>query len=106
MVEEVELLRDDPALRSLLAEYRRRRTAEPKAGWYDRVDPEGGATDADWHRLHGVLIANGWLDVRVHAAAFAEVGKVAGVYAVTADGVQALRFCENAYAAEEVWDAA
>ena len=86
MDDELDGLRDVPALRDLLAHYTTL-AANDKQAWHDRHKPEGESPRA-LSRLHGELIANGWIELN---PAFA----VTGCYRATRAGIKALERAET-----------
>ena len=97
MLESIDLLRERIALQALLASYEARRNRDPKVEWQDREMALDGADEQDLCSMHGILLATGWLDVRVHAEAFAHAGELRGAYRITDDGIRALRYVEDPY---------
>lgn len=85
------LLQSNSPLRELLEQYRQKQFERPDAEWHDRVMELGTLTTTELSKLHGLLLANGWVDTRVTADAFATAGKLADCYKVTRDGLTALR---------------
>lgn len=86
----VDLHAADTELRSLLLEYQRRKDADPQADWHDRVMEAAGVEPARLIKLHGVLLANGWIETRVHREGFDTAGLVRRAYRLTAEGKRAL----------------
>ncbi|MFO0945510.1 MAG: hypothetical protein U1D30_06140 [Planctomycetota bacterium] len=85
------LLQSNRPLRDLLEQYRARQISRPDMEWQDRVMELGTLTPTELSKLHGLLLANGWVDTRVTADAFATAGKLTDCYKVTRDGLSALR---------------
>ena len=102
MLVPLELLVDNPCLRELLEQYRHQREQSPEAEWHDRVMHLAELTDEEMSELHGLLLACGWLDVRVHNEAFRTVGRLRDCYRISSDGIEALRMIENPLGLEAV----
>lgn len=101
MYVDVDALRSDARLRELLAAYVDRRRADPGAEWHDRVMELDGCTAEQLTKLHGRLLANGWIETRVHGEAFREAGRLEACYRATHDGVSALRQAQAQGALDE-----
>ena len=98
---DLDVLRENESLRTLLEEYGRLREQKADADWHDRVMEWQGREQAELCDLYGSLLAEGWLDSRVHVDAFTEPGKVGGCYRITREGIRALRNVDNPFGAEE-----
>lgn len=85
MFEEMERLRECAALAGLLTHYGRLSEADRDA-WHPRRNKWDGADAKELSKLHGELIAYGWLDLAV-----ARSGAAAGGYRITVEGRRALR---------------
>lgn len=95
MLSSLEVLRDDVSMRRLLGEYRHRQIQQPESEWHHRV-MELVSVDMDrLSRMHGYLIASGWIDVRVERDAFGVDGGVLDSYRITKDGLRALISIES-----------
>lgn len=92
MKSSVESLRADPKLHALLAAYAELKRKSPDAEWGDRVMSLPGCDPTDLHRLHGLLLASGWIETRVHGDSFQTAGRLASCYRLTSDGAAVLRF--------------
>lgn len=95
------ILDSNQNLRLLLMQYRKQREQFPDAEWHDRVMELGGVNVTELSRLHGVLLAQGWLDINVSREAFSVPGRLAHCYKVTREGLQALRMADNPFLAAE-----
>ncbi|QDU62757.1 hypothetical protein Pan216_36270 [Planctomycetes bacterium Pan216] len=84
------LLRDDLDLRQLLAEYKARKDRDKNAEWFDRVMALGDLDQRALSKLHGLLLAQGWIDTRIASDVFDEPGRLANCYRITSDGNRAL----------------
>jgi hypothetical protein len=90
MLDALELIRADRRLRGLLDEYHKNRARQPHKPWHDRIMALDGVEPRELSRLHGLLLANGWLETRVFAEAFSQPGTIADAYRITRDGLRAL----------------
>jgi hypothetical protein len=98
---DVDALRSDERLRELLAAYVERRRFEPEAEWHDRVMEMEGCTPEELTKLHGRLLADGWIETRVHGDAFRRAGRLEACYRATHEGVRALRQAQAEAGGEE-----
>jgi hypothetical protein len=87
------MLSENPPLRDLLERYQQGREQAPDREWHDRVMEIEGASRAELTKLHGLLLANGWIDARVHADAFQTPCAVRDCYKVTPEGSRLLKTC-------------
>jgi hypothetical protein len=83
-------LRQSEALARLLTHYADLGAADREA-WQDRRMGLEGVEPRDLVRLHGALIACGWVEQNTGATAVLRPGAVAACYRVTAAGLRALR---------------
>ena len=83
-------LREGEALARLLTHYADLGAADQEA-WQDRRMALEGAEPRDLVRLHGQLLARGWLEQNTGATRVLRPGAVAACYRVTAAGLRALR---------------
>lgn len=92
MLDEMERLRQTRELFDLLVVYHERAAGDRQA-WQDRVQEIDGFTGRDLVRLHGELLAYGWLEQNTGSAA----GALArSCYRVTPAGARALKqACEE-----------
>jgi hypothetical protein len=89
MFDELQMLRDDPALAQLLDHYGQ--LAKPdRTLWQDRLMEMNGINGDALTRLHGELIAWGWLEQNTGNTAVLKPGGVANCYRITTQGVRAL----------------
>jgi hypothetical protein len=90
MFNELERLRDTRELFGLLAHYAER-AAPDRQVWQDRLQELDGAGPRDLVRLHGELLAYGWLEQNTGVAPAPRRGQVPGCYRVTPAGLRALK---------------
>ena len=83
-------LRQSEALARLLTHYADLGAADREA-WQDRRMGLEGVEPRELVRLHGQLIACGWLEQNTGATPMLKAGVVAACYRVTAAGLRALR---------------
>ena len=83
-------LRQSEALARLLSHYADLGAADREA-WQDRRMGLEGVEPRDLVRLHGQLLARGWLEQNTWVAPVLRPGAVAACYRVTAAGLRALR---------------
>jgi hypothetical protein len=88
------MLSENIPLRELLEQYQRVREQSPDREWHDRVMEMEGAGRSELSKLHGLLLANGWIDARVHADAFQSPSGVLDCYRVTPEGTRLLKTCK------------
>jgi hypothetical protein len=100
MLDELELLRGDEALQRLLGHYGEIGVAQPDA-WQDRVMQMEGMEPKELVRLHGQLIAFGWVDQNTGQTPVLKPGVVACCYRATRDGLRALKQARGPRAAED-----
>jgi hypothetical protein len=104
-------LRENEALARLLTHYAELGAADREA-WQDRRMGREGVEPRELVRLHGQLLARGWLEQNTGATAVLKPGVVAACYRITAAGLRALRQArdgdpeENGQLAEAGLDAA
>jgi hypothetical protein len=83
-------LRQSKTLARLLTHYADLGAADREA-WQDRLMDLEGAEPRDLVRLHGQLIASGWIEQNTGVTSVLKPGVVAACYRVTAAGLRALR---------------
>lgn len=91
MIHTFEVIRNDPKLHALLLGYAARKRETPDAEWHDRIMELAGCDEAALGKLHGLLLASGWIETRVHGEAFRKAGVLESCYRITPDGSAALR---------------
>jgi hypothetical protein len=87
MFDEVDALRDSPDLQRLLDHYVGACAADREA-WQDRLMELEGVEAGELVRLHGLLIAFGWLEQNTGNVPVVRAGAVPCCYRVTAAGVR------------------
>jgi hypothetical protein len=90
MAEDVDRLRDEEPLRRLLAHYVDL-GADDRAAWQDRLMELDDLQPPALARLHGELLAYGWLEMNVGAPPALGTGVVPSCYRATGAGRRALR---------------
>jgi hypothetical protein len=93
--DELELLRENADLQRLLGHYAECGEADREA-WQDRLMGLEGVEAADLVKLHGLLIAFGWVDQNTGATPAGQPGTVPGCYRVTAAGLRARKIAKAA----------
>jgi hypothetical protein len=100
MFDELQCLRESPALRRLLHHYSRLGAADRET-WQDRLMELDGVTPKDLVQLHGQLLAFSWIEQNTGVTPALRQGAVPGCYRVTSLGQRALRRAEVAPEADE-----
>jgi hypothetical protein len=100
VLDEMGLLRNDEALQRLLGHYAEVGAAQPEA-WQDRVMQLDGMDSQGLTRLHGLLIAFGWVDQNTGQTPVIKSGVVACCYRATRDGLRALKQARGPRAIDE-----
>ncbi len=90
MFEELDRLSEDADLLALLTHYAEAGSADREA-WQDRVMERAGAPPRELTRLHGELIAYGWVEQNTGVTAVLKPGVAAACYRVTTAGLRALK---------------
>jgi hypothetical protein len=90
MFDELERLCGSEGLRALLGHYAERGRADRQA-WQDRVLEADGLGPRELTRLHGELLAFGWVEQNTGSAPGARPGEAPACYRVTPAGLRALR---------------
>jgi hypothetical protein len=90
MFDELDRLRGDEALRRLLAHYTRAGASDREA-WQDRLMGLEDVAPRELVRLHGELIAHGWVEQNTGVTPVRQRGVVGGCYRATAAGMRALK---------------
>jgi hypothetical protein len=88
--DDVERLRDNQPLLDLLARYAHAGAADREA-WQDRVMEVQGLQPKELARLHGELIARGWVEQNTGVTPVLKPGVAACCYRVTSAGQRALK---------------
>jgi hypothetical protein len=88
MAEDVDRLREEEPLRRLLARYA---GAEDREAWQDRVMEVEGVPAPALARLHGNLIAYGWVELNLAAPPVMRSGVLPQCYRATAAGRRAVK---------------
>jgi hypothetical protein len=89
MFDEHQRLRDTPELFTLLSHYADL-AAPDRQAWHDRRMQLDGCESKQLTRLHGELMAYGWLEQNTGVVAVPQKGQAPGCYRVTRAGVKAL----------------
>lgn len=90
MFDEMERLAGHPPLLELLADYVER-AAPDRQVWQDRRMELDGCSARDLSRLHGELIAYGWLEQNTGTLVASTTHPVPASYRVTPAGIRALK---------------
>ena len=90
MFDEMDRLRDVKELSALLAHYAEL-AAPDRQIWQDRVQELTGVEARELIKLHGELIAYGWLEQNTGATPVLKRGSAPACYRVTPAGVRALK---------------
>ncbi len=95
MFDDLERLRTSEPLRQLLAYYGQ--LAEPNRDvWQDRLMAMDGIEARELSKLHGLLIAMDWVELKSGQITVLIPGAVPGCYRVTGAGLRALRHLQVA----------
>lgn len=90
MFDELDRLRDVKELFALLAHYQLAGAADRQA-WQDRVAVIEGVEPRQLVKLHGELLAYGWLEQNTGATPALRAGAAASCYRITTAGIRALK---------------
>jgi hypothetical protein len=90
MFDEWERLSDDGRLFALLAHYAQSGASDREA-WQDRVMTMAGVEAKALARLHGELIAHGWVEQNTGLTPVLKPGVAAACYRITSAGLRALK---------------
>lgn len=101
MITNIQTLQSDEQLRQLLDRYVQLHKSQPKVEWHDRVMELDGCDTQRLAKLHGLLLASGWIETRVHGDSFRHAGRLEACYKVTHDGVHALRLAAMQHPIDE-----
>lgn len=99
MLDDLERLTGNEPLQQLLSHYARV-AGDDRERWQDRLMELQGTEPKELVRLHGELIAFGWVDLNAGATPVVRAGVVASCYRITSAGLRALRFVERSAPAE------
>lgn len=88
--DEMDRLRRCTELQVLLVHYRDR-AAPDRQAWQDRVETLDGVDARDLARLHGELIAYGWLEQNTGQTPAVRLGQALACYRITPAGIRALK---------------
>jgi hypothetical protein len=87
---ELDMLRQAKDLHDLLGHYAERARPDRQA-WQDRVCEQQGLSPRDLVKLHGELLAYGWIEQNTGLAPVLAPGQVPQCYRVTTAGLKALK---------------
>jgi hypothetical protein len=94
MFDEMQRLREVPGLLYLLTHYQEKAKPDRQA-WQDRLLEVEGVDSRDLIRLHGELLAYGWLEQNTGMANGTIIGLAPACYRITTTGVRAIRECRE-----------
>jgi hypothetical protein len=98
MFDEMDRLRERQGLHRLLHHYQEAGTPDRKI-WQDRLQELDGVSARDLVKLHGELLAHGWLELNLDAIPTLCDGTLPACYRITSSGLRAL-----AELREEEWE--
>lgn len=90
MFDELERLRDAKELSDLLRHYQQLGAADREA-WQDRLAELEGVEPRQLVKLHGELLAYGWLEQNTGLTPVLRPGAAAHCYRITSGGIRALK---------------
>jgi hypothetical protein len=90
MFDEMDRLRDAKELCELLDHYRQLAGPDRQA-WQDRLSEMNGVAARDLVKLHGELLAYGWIEQNTGTIPTAQPGAAPGCYRITTAGIRALK---------------
>src|SRR6266849_2390425 len=90
MRDELQLLKGNANLSRLLSHYATAGAADRET-WQDRVIELEGADRQGLVKLHGILLAYGWIEQNTGTVSLLQPGLVRQCYRITAAGLKALR---------------
>jgi hypothetical protein len=99
MYDEMARLRENGALQTLLNHYREIGLPD-RSTWQDRLCELDGVEFAELARLHGVLIAFGWLEQNTGVVTVLQRGGAPACYRITTAGLRALKILATEEVAE------
>src|SRR4051812_38271234 len=94
MFDELERLRDGKELFALLSHYQQRGEADRQV-WQDRLTEMEGVAPRELVKLHGELLAYGWLEQNTGLTPVLRPGAAASCYRITPAGIRALKQAHN-----------
>lgn len=97
MLGSLEPLSEDGPVRQILTLYRRMKEKVPTDDWHDRLTELPGVEPKELSRHYGLLLANGWLDVRIAKESLTSGAGVKQAYQITRDGLRALERTEDRF---------
>ncbi len=90
MFDEMERLQEGKELHTLLLHYQRAGEADRQA-WQDRLAEMDGVEPRQLVKLHGELLAYGWLEQNTGLTPVLRAGAAASCYRITSAGLRALK---------------
>ena len=90
MFDELERLRDEKELCDLLTHYAELGAADRQV-WQDRLGEMQGVQPRTLVKLHGELLAYGWLEQNTGLTPLPRLGAAASCYRITTAGIRALK---------------
>ncbi len=90
MFNELVLLRDNPSLFAVLSHYAALAGPDRQA-WQDRRMQQEGCEGREMTRIHGELIAYGWVEQNTGMTPVLRKGEAPACYRVTSAGLRALK---------------
>ena len=90
MFDEMERLREGKELSALLQHYREVGEVDRQA-WQDRLGELEGVEPRQLVKLHGELLAYGWLEQNTGITPVLRLGAAASCYRITSAGIRALK---------------
>jgi hypothetical protein len=100
MLDDLEHFSGNEALQRLLSHYARV-AGDDRERWQDRLMELDGTEPKDLVKLHGELIAFGWVEMNVGAMPIVRAGVVSSCYRITSAGLRALRFVDPSVSVTE-----
>ena len=94
MFDELDRLRESEALLRVLGHYARAGAADREA-WQDRLMPGEDLPARELVKLHGELIAYGWIEQNTGSTPVLKPGQVACCYRITTAGQRAIRWART-----------
>jgi hypothetical protein len=94
MIDELEQLRETKELFALLTHYQETGGGDRQA-WQDRLQEMAGVAQRELVRLHGELLAYGWLEQNTGSTPAPRIGGAPACYRITPAGLRALKQCRE-----------